>query len=357
MCYLHYTEDDFFHDPKFRKWVLQPDPELNYFWERWIMNHPEKKNQVKLARRLIKTVHIVEYNWNSERKSNLWQKINKTLIYNNSIGRPKSNVVQLNHNYKRDKRSTFKSTWFRAAVGSLLILVSIYFFSEQLQTQTLPKQAESNIIEKFNPKGQKSKVFLPDGSVVYLNSASKLWYQRDFNDEQRLVQLEGEAYFEIAKDTLKPFIVKAGAAKAIVLGTSFNVKAFPGRHDTKIALVEGQLKVATNNDNTSVILTPGQSATLNNNNNISTGAFDYLSEIAWKDGILYFNNTSLQNAFDQLEKWYGVKFHSNLNPDSKILITGKFENEYLTNVLKSLSYSVRFEYSIENGNIVNINFK
>jgi len=356
MSYLHYTEDDFFHDPKFRSWVIQPDPELNYFWEKWIINHPEKKNQVKIARRLVKTVQIKEFEWHETRKQNLWQKINKTLQQGKS-DKINSNVIKINNQEAQKKKSVINAGWLKAAVISLLLSGCIYWVNQQFEFNPQPVLPVANIIEKSNPKGQKSKVFLPDGSVVILNSASKIEYQPDFNSEQRLVKLEGEAFFEVVKDTLRPFIVDAGEAKTTVLGTSFNIKAFSTQDKTQISLVEGQLKVTTLNDS-NVILNKGESAIYNKSNKkIRQGTFDYLSDIAWKDGILYFDNTSLHNAFDRLENWYGIEFRYNQLPGHHIMVTGKFENEYLTNILKSLSYSVDFEYTIENGNEVHINFK
>lgn len=358
MSYLHYTEEDFFHDPKFRNWVMQPDPESNYFWEKWLINHPEKKNQVKIARRLVKTVQIEEFEWHEARKQNLWQKINQTIQQKNS-STINSNVIKINNQgLPKNHKSIFKKVWLKAAVISLLLAGCIYWVSQQFEINPEPTLPVANIIEKFNPKGQKSKVFLPDGSVVYLNSSSKLTYQQNFNPEQRLVQLEGEAFFDVVRDTLRPFIVEAGHLKTTVLGTSFNINAFESQDETQISLVEGQLKVTSAHQGDNVILEPGQSATLNKvEKRIHTGTVDYLVDIAWKDGILYFDNTPLKTAFERMEQWYGVEFHFNYQPNGQVLITGKFENEYLSNVLKSLSYSVSFNYSIENGNEAYINFK
>ncbi len=359
MSYNNYTSEDFFHDPKFRQWILNPDPELNYFWEKWCLANPKQMPNINLARELVQSIQIEEYQWGKGRKEKLWQRIQQTHEQKNTIN--DTRVVSLNsYTYNREKNrfaKLVKSGWLKAAVISTVLVFSWLVFKDLKDQPEDISTPEIVKIDKQNPSGQKSKIFLPDGSVVLLNSNSKLTYSPEFSEKERVVYLSGEAFFEIVKDSLRPFIVHTQHLHATVLGTSFNVNAFAENERIDIALVEGKLKISNTQNNQEVTLSPGQSATLaKSDNQLSTGTVDYLSDIAWKDGILYFNDMPLTKVFQLLQQWYGVNFHFNQKPVESIQITGKFENEYLTNVLKSLSYSVEFNYEFKKGNDVYIKF-
>jgi transmembrane sensor len=355
MSYNHFTAEDFFHDSNFRKWVLQPDPELNIFWEKWLLNHPNKKEDVALARKMIKAVQIDEYEWSDIRKKSLWQRILlSNQVHKRSIDE-ETKIINISYQ-KPASRTFFRFTWLRVAVISVLILVSLYFLN--LQSESTIEEPRIATVEKHNPNGQKSKIFLPDGSVAYLNSNSRLTYPLNFDNDTRHVKLSGEAFFEVASDSLRPFLVESNQLFTRVLGTSFSVYDFPGQEDVSVSLVEGTLKVISKDNQQEVLLQPGESAMLNMvDNQLSTVELDYLTSVAWKDGILYFKETALDHAFSTLEQWYGVRFTFSKPPIANVKVTGKFENEYLANVLRSLSYSVSFSYEIKNGTDVQIKFE
>ena len=120
-----------------------------------------------------------------------------------------------------------------------------------------------------------------------------------------------------------------------------------------MALVEGKVQLLKNNN--VVELDPGEAAWAYQDNDIKTGRFDYLEVAAWKDGILFFNDKPLYRAFETLEQWYGVRFSFNRKPEKSVLVTGKFQDEYLNNVLQSISYAARFDFEIK-GDLVEIKF-
>jgi transmembrane sensor len=354
MSYKHFTTEDFFHDSNFRKWVLQPDPELNYFWDKWLIHHPDKREEVSLARKMVNAVQIEEYKWDENRKKSLWQRILLTQQTHKTIGDNETKIINISED-KPISRDLFKFTWLKAAVVSGLILVSLYFLGNQ--SEILSEEPQITMVEKQNPNGQKSKIFLPDGSVAYLNSNSRLTYPINFENDTRHVILSGEAFFEVTSDSVRPFLVESHQLITRVLGTSFNVHDFPELKNVSVSLVEGSLRVTSRDNHQEVLLLPGESAMLDRmNNQLSTGTLDYLSSVAWKDGILYFKETALDQAFSTLEQWYGVHFTYSKPPKESVKVTGKFENEYLANVLRSLSYSVSFSYEIKNGTDVHIKF-
>ena len=364
MSYKNYTIEDFFHDPNFREWVLNPDPEVNYFWEKWLLSHPSKRKDVQIARKMVKTFHIADVEWPKNRKDNLWEKITESTSAiskkENTESKSSTKVISIaqSQSGKKQNDNQFRLFWSKVAVIALIISAGIYFWP------ALDKEADQEVInkpayvEKYNPNGQKSKIFLPDGSIVYLNSNSKITYPEKFTGSQRQVKLSGEAFFEVERDTIRPFSVKAKGTLTTALGTSFNVKAYDGNEKVKVALVTGKVTVKMSDceHKEEVILEPGQITTIDRKSlNLSANYFNYLETIAWKEGILFFNDMPLNKAFRVLEQWYGVSFEYNYSPDTRILVTGTFDNEYLSNVLISLSYTVSFDYSI-NGNEVKVQF-
>src|SRR5579871_20996 len=145
------------------------------------------------------------------------------------------------------------------------------------------------------PRGGEFRIILPDGTKVWLNSASSFRYPTVFVDQTRNVELSGEAYFEVAKDASKPFIVKTGYADVTVLGTHFNVNAYTEDGVARITLLEGSVKV-----NQSDILRPGQEATVNKSGLVTKQNADTEMSVAWKDGLFIFRGATIYEVMKQV---------------------------------------------------------
>jgi len=166
-----------------------------------------------------------------------------------------------------------------------------------------------NKLDGFNTlattNGETYRVRLPDGSMVWLNAASSLKYPVSFkNSAQRVVQLYGEAYFEIAKNRRHPFIVKSSGQQVEVLGTHFNINAYHDEPGILTTLLEGSIRLKPTHG-TAKILKPGQQAELSNSN-IKLLQADTRSVTAWKDGYFRFKNESLQSVMRKISRWYNV---------------------------------------------------
>jgi hypothetical protein len=148
------------------------------------------------------------------------------------------------------------------------------------------------------------KLMLADGTEVWLNATTKLRFPFKFTGDKREVYLEGEAFFNVAKNAAQPFIVHTEKTDIQVLGTTFNVSAYKNSI-TSTALVTGA--VTSKTGSTAVTLKPGQAAVLNNNNKFDIQDFDSDEVLAWMKGIYIFQNTSLQDIGKVIERWYGVK--------------------------------------------------
>ena len=156
-----------------------------------------------------------------------------------------------------------------------------------------------------NPRGSKViNMDLADGSKVWLNAGSSLTYPVLFMGNERKVSVTGEAYFEVAHDASRPFIVNNGAMNVRVLGTHFNVNAFEDDgNDIKVTLLEGSVKI--NNGNATGLLKPGQQAVVNREIKVVNDV-DLDLVMAWKNGYFQFDNASLQNVLKEVSRWYDV---------------------------------------------------
>jgi ferric-dicitrate binding protein FerR (iron transport regulator) len=154
------------------------------------------------------------------------------------------------------------------------------------------------------PRAGQFQVVLPDGTKVWLNNATSLRYPTSFSGPSREVELTGEAYFEVAKNTSKPFSVKIPDATVHVLGTSFNIMAYSNENTANTTLVEGAVKV-TQRDR-QMVLVPGEQAQLDKQGALKRTKVNIASVIAWKDGFFNFSHTDFQGAMRQLARWYDI---------------------------------------------------
>lgn len=237
-----------------------------------------------------------------------------------------------------------------AAIFILSLSTGIFFWKSYQSLDTPPKTAQIETIKKTNPAGVKSLITLPDGTRVHLNSESTLIFKKDYNNSQRIVELQGEAFFDVAKDTLRPFKVRSGNITTTAVGTAFNVRAYSDETDVQIALEEGIVQVekqqSTDGYNDQFILRPGEYVAFNSDSDVGKGIYSPEKVLGWRDNILIFEEADFGTVIKKLERWYGVRFnYSGELPHWRF--NGKFKNENLENILTTLSYSEKFDYSID----------
>lgn len=156
------------------------------------------------------------------------------------------------------------------------------------------------------PRGGEYVLILSDGSTVYLNAESELTYPANFSGKERRVRLKGEAYFEVKKDTTKPFIVDVAPLRVQVLGTEFGVRAYNDEPCIKTTLKQG--KVSVESEGCGVILTPSTQATFNKSDvRLDVKKVNVNLFVGWKDGRLIFDNCPLEQVLTDLGRWYDFK--------------------------------------------------
>ncbi len=167
--------------------------------------------------------------------------------------------------------------------------------------------AQTHTLSLTTPKGGTYQITLPDGTAVWLNAASRLTYHEDNLARQRVVELDGEAFFQVKSAKDRPFKVRTKGQEVDVLGTSFNVNSYPDEPTIRTTLVDGALKVTGMATQQAVLLAPGQQATLDRGHRVHVDEVRVEDAVAWKSGMFSFNNTDIEAIVRQLSRWYDVE--------------------------------------------------
>ncbi|MFY0652821.1 MAG: FecR domain-containing protein [Cyclobacteriaceae bacterium] len=241
--------------------------------------------------------------------------------------------------------------WKVAAVLCLAVGISYMSFN-LLQDDAVKTELASNHLEKSNRCGQKSTIHLKDGSRIVLNSGSKVKYPEIFSEHERVVELEGEAFFEVARDAKRPFRVKTANTITTALGTSFVINAFKNENEVAVSLISGKIEVMKNGaEKAAFILDPGQGVVYSKSSqNMVIRNIDASKVMAWTNKVLMFEDADIDEVIKRLERWYGVEIVKNDNINGNL--TASFSNESLKAVLEGVSYSFSFDYDISDKKVI-----
>lgn len=226
----------------------------------------------------------------------------------------------------------------------LLSLLSVYLFNNTNGDSIY----ERNEMVVEADKGQKAKLTLSDGTKIRLNSESMLVYNQNFGKESRDVTLKGEAYFEVAKDSIRPFIVHTNFLDIEVLGTSFNVYSYENEEKIEMTLISGRIKIETHtNPVNTIYLSPNEKASFNKiSRRILVEKTDNRFETAWLRGGLVFRSESMKQVIYKLERRYGVTIHLSDPKIEEDIFTGSFDSDNIIDVMKILRTHYEFTYKI-----------
>ncbi len=208
--------------------------------------------------------------------------------------------------------------------------------------------------ELYVPKGAKSNIILPDSSTVKLNSDSKIIFPHKFTGDTREVYIEGEGYFDVKSDSLKPMIVNTATGYEIkVLGTKFNVYSYKNEPVSKTTLIEGRIDILSSN-RVIAQLNDGDSFVKEEIKAIKKIADKNITnDIAWTKDMLVFNSTPMADVIKKLERWHGTRFIVKDPAIYSINLTAEYRNESLVQILEVIKFSAEIDYSIK-GNIVTL---
>ena len=246
---------------------------------------------------------------------------------------------------------SLSALWRYAAVVAIIIAVGCISYW----------QGEVNVKDTFAdisveaPLGSKTKLYLPDGTLVWLNAGSRMTYSQGFGVDNRKVELEGEGYFEVKRNEKIPFFEKTKDLQLQVLGTKFNFRDYPEDHEVVVSLLEG--KVGLNNllrEEKEAVLSPDERAVLNKANGLLTVESVTASNASqWTDGYLFFDEELLPDIAKELERSYNVKIHIANDSLKTFRFYGNFvrREQNIQEVLEALASTEKMQYKIEERNI------
>ena len=246
--------------------------------------------------------------------------------------------------------SLFGSILKYAAVFMLAFVMgslSLYFINRSERKEL------SSLYNTINvPYGERSQISLYDGTKVWLNSGTKFRYPVLFSRNTRDVSIEGEAYFHVATDSKHPFVVSAGQLKVEVLGTSFNVCAYPEDNEFSTTLDEGSVNAINTTTGKDVKLNPGEQVILNRETNVLKRLkVDTELFTSWKDNLLKFEDAPFEEVIKKMERWYDVKITVDPTINIKEHYTMTIKTESLREMLQLVGRTTKINYEIK-GNTV-----
>jgi transmembrane sensor len=236
-----------------------------------------------------------------------------------------------------DKTGKQRNLFYRFAriAAAIVVCIGLYFFS----TKNFQPWSDKKIIATTGV--ELSAITLPDGSTVDLNANSKLTYPEEFESDKRVVVLEGEAFFEVMKNPLKPFLIKTGEVTTEVVGTSFNICGKPDK--VVVTVLTGKVMFYKQRNN-SVVMTVGEEG-IYSDNGFEKKLNDDVNFLSWKTNVLTFQNTPMSKVIMDLNRHFGKRIQLKPNSLQGCALTSKFQNQTLEDILKELStvFSLRIE--------------
>lgn len=212
--------------------------------------------------------------------------------------------------FKKPAVKFWRSQWMAYAAACVLVLGIAGYFLDRSGAEAA-HVAPIAMIEKANPRGVRSRITLPDSSMVYLGAGSSIRFPEQFAGNERTVMLSGEAFFEITKDSKRPFVIHTGKIQTRVLGTSFKITAFKG-DPLSVEVATGKVQVSRQENSKIVaelaVLTPGEGISWDERTGKAAATAPDISSVqGWAKGEISFKNRSLAQIGAELENWYGVE--------------------------------------------------
>jgi len=329
--YKNYSVEDFAADQEFVQWVKNPKAHTRLSWERWLQQHPDKKDTVLEARAFVQSLEFSMPADTHEAVQNVWERIRAT----NAQNTPAIPI------YKENTVSTQWWKWAAALTGFLMVAGALLYSSWQQPATYRTEFAETK------------QLHLPDGSVVTLNANSSLrmgnW------ENEREVWLQGEAFFSVRKqktNTPAPrsvkFIVHVGEVDVNVLGTEFTVS---DHSKTTVVLNEGKIELTLRDK--SIIMSPGDLV------EITPGEEEAIRRTvnpvvysSWKDNEWILDGLTLKEVAKRIEDTYGLKVVIKNNPDTTTKITGVVPTDNLDKLLAALSAVFDLKFKRQGAEVV-----
>lgn len=277
------------------------------------------------------------------------------------------------------KKNKYRRAAFFAVPAVFLVIFALFYSRSPKTASILPLAAATPAVPAatgsaiYTANGSRTHLSLPDGSKVWVNAGSRIDYDKNFGGAFRDVHLAGEAFFDVAPDANRPFIVHTRGLDIRVLGTSFNVKSYPTDRTTEATLIRGSIEVSIHNrPKDKIILHPNEKIVVSNDTNLNNVSSEPrrrqitadqsplvirkptlyehtgpMIETSWVNNKLIFQEEEFNDLARQMERWYGVTIRFDDSRLGKLQFTGIFEKETIQQALEALRLAEKFNYTVE----------
>lgn len=382
---------EIFINPLYIRWIFNPTLELDLYWDNYFKEHPDEAPHLLVLKSKLRNIRLVNENISEEEKIKLAYEISRKLDREDAKNKFRNRLINLMKyaavavlffsvgaivvylNTKKDNLAEYISQMESPHNVKSPVLIMPEGKSIELNNgeSTLDYRNPGEIIlnkdsiiktneparisQLVMPYGSSSRIVLSDGSEVWLNAGSSLIYPSNFTNKTREVVLFGEAYFKVAKDLEKPFIVQTSALEIRALGTEFNVSAYPEDNVIQTVLKEGSVairRIDAANKEKDIILSPSQLALFDKRTKLSTITVvntDFYT--LWTDGLLCFEDRDLNRIIKSLERYYNIKIQFESTLTGIVKISGKLDlNQNREEVFEYLAKvsATKFEQINEN---------
>ena len=341
--YQHFQIADFISDEYFVNWVLNSDPETELFWNTWINEHPKQLDTVTRARNIIESIHIQPSSFQLSAQDV------KAIVEN----------FQIQTRLKTRRAPYFK--WWSAAAAILLFVTGIWFWQKQVSDHQDTMIAQATAYQKIVNQGSSSRLIrLSDQSLVLLRPNSALDFPLKFGKIERSVRLSGEAFFEVAPDPSRPFLVKAGNLITRVLGTSFDIISPKDGNESSVVVKTGKVQVYSfhqQNDARkidTVSLFPNQKVTFNQKlkrlQKVTLLKPQMLSPLL-ATRIFSFTDAPLSDIIASLKEAYGVEITYDEQRLKNPTVTASLSRLPLEDKIRAVCKAIGANYEFQNNKI------
>lgn len=349
--------DELIIDDSFANYCFGSNEDDTLFWQEFILTNPSQKEKIEEAKQIVLGLRVMlkqEHADNDEQQSFILK----------AITRPSHQLF------------THKTVRYAAAAAAIFLLIfGVKNYLDQSNTthgsvKNIAATTKTDAFVFATAKGEKKSFLLPDSTKIYLSAGSVLRTEEGFGINNRGVYLRGEALFEVTHNKALPFIVHIDKYDVKVLGTVFNVKAYPEDNVSETSLISGKVEISLKNKSQNITLKPNQKAVINNkktdlavedNKQLSEQSGEKIVllplsynrtdsvviETAWAQNRLEIVNESFDEIKNKLERWYNVKIVFADEEVGRYTFTATFTRESIDQVLKALQFSYHFAYKTE----------
>ncbi len=381
--------NDFIHNREFIDWVVHPDSNSDRYWTGFMEEHPELKGEISDTVFIIRSLLKGEKNLDQDSAYRLWKRIEKgtisrrktiylvrwvaaasvvlalgiggAVVYRlQSVTReidysmvdriePVGNEIKLILSDKSEKLLNDDNSEIKYDKDGTIEINAIQAITEE-------KKDNRNVAEQLNqlvvPLGKRSSLILSDGTKLWLNSGSRAIYPVTFSKKEREIFVEGEAFFEVAHDAERPFCVVTNHLKVRVLGTKFNINAYPRDASTMVVLVEGSVQALVSDKK--VLMSENQLFTYEPGSGFtSLEETDVLEYISWKDGWMHCNSERMENIATRLSRYYNVPIRFKDPAVKELTMTGKLDlKNNCEDIFKAIQSTAPIKYEMLDEGIV-----